>query len=81
MWRVSSTNVVFLLSEEESYDSKVDLSGQGLKKITKNIFQDKSTTHLILDENELQRLENIDHLSEVETVSSLHNTQFFILLL
>jgi hypothetical protein len=46
----------------------LDLSGSGLKKIPKSEDDPKLVRTLILDENELQKLENIDSFLRIEKV-------------
>lgn len=54
----------------------LDLSNQGLKKIPKSEDDPKLVRVLILDENELQKLENIDsylRIEKVRTISSFNS--------
>lgn len=52
----------------ESINDTLDLSRRGLKKIEKAPEDTKLIINLILDQNELQRLDNIDTYSRVESV-------------
>lgn len=57
-----------LLIDEAKKDT-VDLSRRGLKKIEKAPAEESKTIiNLILDQNELQRLDNIDTYNRVENV-------------
>lgn len=46
----------------------VDLSNQSVKKIERASEEQKEATSLILDENEIQRLENIDSYTNLKKV-------------
>lgn len=55
---------------EESTEKTLDLSRRGLKKIEKALPEESQTiTNLILDQNELQRLDGIETYTRVENVS------------
>lgn len=57
-----------LFTDEEKKET-VDLSRRGLKKIEKAPAEESHTIiNLILDQNELQRLDNIDTYNRVENV-------------
>ncbi|XP_063366306.1 centrosomal protein of 97 kDa-like [Cydia amplana] len=59
---------------EESNSETLDLSRRGLKKIEKAPSDDgKTIINLILDQNELQRLDNLDTYSRVENLSICNN--------
>ncbi|XP_061716871.1 centrosomal protein of 97 kDa isoform X2 [Cydia pomonella] len=59
---------------EESNNETLDLSRRGLKKIEKAPTDDgKTIINLILDQNELQRLDNLDTYSRVENLSICNN--------
>lgn len=62
--------IVRCLILDEAKKETVDLSRRGLKKIEKAPAEESKTIiNLILDQNELQRLDNIDTYSRVENVS------------
>lgn len=46
----------------------LDLSGKKLKKLNKPTHSEAQVTTLILDDNELQRLDNIDSFIKVQKV-------------
>lgn len=55
---------------DDSNNDTLDLSRRGLKKVEKAPAEEaKSIINLILDQNELQRLDNIDTYCRVENVS------------
>lgn len=57
---------------EETRNETVDLSRRGLKKIEKAPLEDSKTIiTLILDQNELQRLDNIETYNRIENVIML----------
>ncbi|CAB3251138.1 unnamed protein product [Arctia plantaginis] len=59
---------------EETKKETVDLSRRGLKKIEKApVEESKTIINLILDQNELQRLDNIDTYSRIENLSICNN--------
>ncbi|KAG6456282.1 hypothetical protein O3G_MSEX009645 [Manduca sexta] len=59
---------------DEAKNETVDLSRRGLKKIEKApADESKTIINLILDQNELQRLDNIDTYSRVENLSICNN--------
>ncbi|XP_047998340.1 LOW QUALITY PROTEIN: centrosomal protein of 97 kDa [Leguminivora glycinivorella] len=59
---------------EESNNETLDLSRRGLKKIEKAPIEDgKTIINLILDQNELQRLDNLDTYNRVENLSICNN--------
>ncbi|KAM3966058.1 centrosomal protein 97kDa [Aphomia sociella] len=59
---------------EESNNTTLDLSRRGLKKIEKAPAEDSKTIiNLVLDQNELQRLDNIDTYCRVENLSICNN--------
>ncbi|PZC72210.1 hypothetical protein B5X24_HaOG211764 [Helicoverpa armigera] len=59
---------------DEAKKETVDLSRRGLKKIEKAPAEESKTIiNLILDQNELQRLDNIDTYSRVENLSICNN--------
>ncbi|KAF9422084.1 hypothetical protein HW555_002105 [Spodoptera exigua] len=59
---------------EEVKNETVDLSRRGLKKIEKAPAEESKTIiNLILDQNELQRLDNIDTYNRVENLSICNN--------
>ncbi|KAJ0172780.1 hypothetical protein K1T71_011919 [Dendrolimus kikuchii] len=59
---------------EEPKNETVDLSRRGLKKIEKAPAEESKTIiNLILDQNELQRLDNIDTYNRVENLSICNN--------
>ncbi|XP_049878647.1 centrosomal protein of 97 kDa [Pectinophora gossypiella] len=59
---------------EEQKSETLDLSRRGLKKIEKAPPEDaKSIINLVLDQNELQRLDNIDTYNRVENLSICNN--------
>ncbi|RVE46327.1 hypothetical protein evm_009046 [Chilo suppressalis] len=59
---------------EESKNETLDLSRRGLKKIEKAPGDESKTIiNFILDQNELQRLDNIDTYSRVENLSICNN--------
>lgn len=63
---------------DEGKKETVDLSRRGLKKIEKAPAEESKTIiNLILDQNELQRLDNIDSYNRVENVS--HTFRLFLL--
>lgn len=71
-WQNIDQNVFFYKSFlDESGDANktiVDLTKQGLKKVQKN--EDNSDVRqLILDENEIQKIENIESYPKIEKVS------------
>ncbi|KAI8441125.1 hypothetical protein MSG28_009377, partial [Choristoneura fumiferana] len=55
----------------ESINDTLDLSRRGLKKIEKAPEDTKLIINLIFDQNELQRLDNIDTYSRVENIEGL----------
>lgn len=60
---------IYCLLIDEVKNETVDLSRRGLKKIEKAPAEESQTIiNLILDQNELQRLDNIDTYSRVENV-------------
>lgn len=69
------TNRLFIT--EESKSETLDLSRRGLKKIEKAPAEDSKTIiNLVLDQNELQRLDNIETYNRVENVSIIFLAQF-----
>ncbi|CAK1542738.1 unnamed protein product [Leptosia nina] len=59
---------------EHSKDETLDLSRRGLKKIEKAPPEEaKTIINFILDENELQRLDNLDTYNRVENLSICNN--------
>ncbi|KAJ8728984.1 hypothetical protein PYW07_006680 [Mythimna separata] len=59
---------------DEAKKETVDLSRRGLKKIEKAPTEESKTIiNLILDQNELQRLDNIDTYNRVENLSICNN--------
>ncbi|KAF9802930.1 hypothetical protein SFRURICE_015527 [Spodoptera frugiperda] len=59
---------------DEAKNETVDLSRRGLKKIEKAPAEESKTIiNLILDQNELQRLDNIDTYNRVENLSICNN--------
>ncbi|XP_063365966.1 centrosomal protein of 97 kDa-like [Cydia amplana] len=63
-----------MMFAEESNSETLDLSRRGLKKIEKAPSDDgKTIINLILDQNELQRLDNLDTYSRVENLSICNN--------
>ncbi|XP_014369685.2 centrosomal protein of 97 kDa isoform X1 [Papilio machaon] len=59
---------------EETRNETVDLSRRGLKKIEKAPVEDSKTIiKLILDQNELQRLDNIETYNRIENLSICNN--------
>lgn len=63
---------------EESKSETLDLSRRGLKKIEKAPGEDSKTIiNLVLDQNELQRLDNIETYNRVENVSIIYAVRFF----
>ncbi|KAL4706415.1 hypothetical protein ACJJTC_010898 [Scirpophaga incertulas] len=59
---------------EEPKNETLDLSRRGLKKIEKApADESKTIINLILDQNELQRLDNIDTYSRIENLSICNN--------
>ncbi|CAH0746404.1 unnamed protein product [Diatraea saccharalis] len=59
---------------EESKNETLDLARRGLKKIEKApADESKTIINLILDQNELQRLDNIDTYNRVENLSICNN--------
>ncbi|KAH9635610.1 hypothetical protein HF086_012279 [Spodoptera exigua] len=68
---VVDSNCLFV---EEVKNETVDLSRRGLKKIEKAPAEESKTIiNLILDQNELQRLDNIDTYNRVENLSICNN--------
>lgn len=62
----------YYLFVDEAKNETVDLSRRGLKKIEKAPAEESKTIiNLILDQNELQRLDNIDTYNRVENVRRL----------
>ncbi|KAK7873559.1 hypothetical protein R5R35_008800 [Gryllus longicercus] len=62
------------MAEVEKIETTLDLSKQGLKKLTKVQPQETAgVTTLILDYNELQRWDNIDCYSSLKKLSASHN--------
>ncbi|XP_030753204.1 centrosomal protein of 97 kDa-like isoform X2 [Sitophilus oryzae] len=57
----------------DSISTILDLSNKKLKKLNKPSVKDSQVTELILDENELQRLDNIDAFGKLEKLSACHN--------
>lgn len=51
----------------------LDLSGKKLKKLNKPTHSEAQVTTLILDDNELQRLDNIDSFIKVQKLSVVRN--------
>ncbi|GJQ84535.1 putative leucine-rich repeat protein [Trypoxylus dichotomus] len=51
----------------------LDLSGKRLKKLNKPSLSESHVTTLILDDNELQRLDNIDSFTKVQKLSAVRN--------
>ncbi|KAF2904946.1 hypothetical protein ILUMI_01227 [Ignelater luminosus] len=51
----------------------IDLSGKKLKKLNKPTPTEAQATTLILDDNELQRLDNIDSYTKVQKLSAVRN--------
>ncbi|CAG9129764.1 unnamed protein product [Plutella xylostella] len=59
---------------DEEKTETLDLSRRGLKKIEKATAEESTTViNLILDQNELQRLDNLDTYSRVENLSICNN--------
>ncbi|XP_028028264.1 centrosomal protein of 97 kDa [Bombyx mandarina] len=59
---------------DEAKHETIDLSRRGLKKLEKATAEDSKTTiNLILDQNELQKLDNIDTFNRVENLSICNN--------
>ncbi|KAI5635228.1 leucine-rich repeat domain-containing protein [Phthorimaea operculella] len=59
---------------EEKTNETLDLSRRGLKKLEKAAPEEgKTISNLVLDQNELQRLDNIDTYSRVENLSICNN--------
>ncbi|XP_072945597.1 uncharacterized protein Cep97 [Epargyreus clarus] len=59
---------------DDSKNETLDLSRRGLKKVEKAPAEESKTIiNLILDQNELQRLDNIDTYSRVENLSICNN--------
>lgn len=57
---------------DKSNNETLDLSKRGLKKIEKAHAEDADTViNLIFDQNELQRIENIDSYQRVENVCTI----------
>jgi Leucine-rich repeat (LRR) protein len=56
-----------ILEAAETQTNVLDLSRKGLKKIPK-IEDSQSIRHLILDENELAKIDNIDSYLRIEKV-------------
>jgi Leucine-rich repeat (LRR) protein len=52
----------------EDVPDKIDLSGKGLKKLDKAIGVQNQATVLILDDNELQRLDNVGTYTSLQKV-------------
>ncbi|XP_059488502.1 centrosomal protein of 97 kDa isoform X2 [Neocloeon triangulifer] len=52
---------------------ELNLSNQGLKKISKDLFKNPEITSLILDGNSFQRIENLDHLTQLICLSAVNN--------
>ncbi|XP_022823662.1 centrosomal protein of 97 kDa isoform X1 [Spodoptera litura] len=68
---VVRSNYLFV---DEAKNETVDLSRRGLKKIEKAPAEESKTIiNLILDQNELQRLDNIDTYNRVENLSICNN--------
>jgi ABC-type lipopolysaccharide export system ATPase subunit len=61
--------ITFILLDESSNfaDScgELNLSNQGLKKVTKDLIKSSDIASLVLDHNSLQRIENVDHLTQL----------------
>lgn len=57
---------MFLLTEQTL--EALDLSGKKIKKLTKPTAQESQINVLILDDNELQRLDNIDSYVKLQKV-------------
>lgn len=57
---------------ETQTNAVLDLSSKGLKKIPK-IEDSQSIRHLILDDNELQKIDNIDSYLRIEKVKNDKN--------
>lgn len=76
MYLDSMNNRFFII--EESKSETLDLSRRGLKKIEKAPGEDSKTIiNLVLDQNELQRLDNIETYNRVENVSIIFLVKFF----
>ncbi|CAH1159643.1 unnamed protein product [Phaedon cochleariae] len=58
---------------EESLDNTLDLSNRKLKKLNKPSQSDSHIINLILDNNELQRLDNIDSFTKLQKLTAIHN--------
>ncbi|XP_046393754.1 uncharacterized protein LOC124161476 [Ischnura elegans] len=58
---------------EEEITEKIDLSGKGLKKLDKAVGSQTQATVLILDDNELQRLDNVGTYSSLQKLSAVRN--------
>ncbi|XP_065348742.1 centrosomal protein of 97 kDa isoform X2 [Cloeon dipterum] len=52
---------------------ELNLSNQNLKKISKDLFKNPDIASLILDGNSFQRLENLDHLTQLICLSAVSN--------
>lgn len=58
----------------EANNETLDLSRRGLKKIEKAPAEESKTViNLVLDQNELQRLDNIDSYSRLENVRPFYH--------
>jgi Leucine-rich repeat (LRR) protein len=65
---IKIVNYYFIIAEnEELYKDTLDLSRENLKKIPK-IEDAQSIRNLILDENELQKIDSIDAYLKIEKV-------------
>nr|XP_022913294.1 centrosomal protein of 97 kDa-like [Onthophagus taurus] len=60
-------------NEQMDNSDTLNLSGKKLKKLSKPQLHDSHITTLILDENELQRLDNIDSYTKVQKLSAVRN--------
>ncbi|XP_071442513.1 uncharacterized protein Cep97 [Hetaerina americana] len=60
------------MAEEDTTD-KIDLSGKGLKKLEKSVGIQSQATVLILDDNELQRLDNVGLYTSLQRLSAVRN--------
>ena len=61
---------IFIPSPDAPDLTVLDLSQQGLKKVPK-VEDSQSIKHLILDGNELQKIDNIDSYLRIEKVIEL----------
>ncbi|KAG8228017.1 hypothetical protein J437_LFUL003652 [Ladona fulva] len=60
------------MAEEEAIGS-IDLSSKGLKKLDKAVGDQNHATVLILDDNELQRLDNVGTYLGLQKISAVRN--------